>query len=160
MLRIWSGLAVVASMLVIAMPADAQRQDRIQAGTLTCDVSPGIGLIVTSQRDLNCNFLPVEGPAEAYIGTITKVGVDIGATTGGVLVWAVYAPTNRGYGALSGDYAGASAEATVGGGLGANVLVGGSNRTIALQPLSGQAQTGLNIAAGVAEIRLRVLRPR
>jgi hypothetical protein len=139
----------------------AQAQDRVQAGTLACDVSPGVGLIVLSQRALNCNFSPaVPGPVEAYTGTITKVGVDLGVTTGGVLIWAVYAPTSRGYGALSGHYAGATAEATVGAGLGANVLIGGSNRTVALQPLSGQAQGGLNVAAGIAEIELNVLRPR
>jgi len=69
-------------------------------------------------------------------------------TTGGVMVWAVYAPTNRRRGALSGTYAGAAAEATLIAGLGANALVGGSDRTIALQPFSVQGQVGLNIAAG------------
>ncbi len=64
------------------------------------------------------------------------------------MVWAVYAPTNREVAALRGDYVGASGEATIGAGLGANVLVGGSNRTVALQPVSIQGQTGLNVAAG------------
>ena len=74
------------------------------------------------------------------------------------MVWAVYAPTSRPAGALAGTYGGASAEATVGAGLGANVLVGGSNRTIQLQPLSVQGQTGLNIAPGVSGIDLRWVR--
>ena len=91
-------------------------------------------------------------------GTLTKVGVDIGVTTGGVMVWGVYAPTSRPAGALAGSYGGATAEATVVAGLGANVLVGGSNRTIALQPLSLQGQAGLNVAAGVAGIELRWVR--
>ena len=74
------------------------------------------------------------------------------------MVWAVYAPTSREAGFLAGIYAGASAEVTVGGGIGANILVGGSFRTVELQPLSVQQQTGVNIAAGIAEIELRFVR--
>ena len=74
------------------------------------------------------------------------------------MVWAVYAPTNRQRGALSGTYAGAAAEASVIAGLGANALIGGSNRTIALQPFSVQGQVGLNIAAGVAGLDLNYVR--
>jgi hypothetical protein len=74
------------------------------------------------------------------------------------MVWVVYAPTNRKFGALAGHYGGASAEATVGAGVGANVLVGGSNHTVTLQPVSVQGQAGLNVAAGVAEIDLRPAR--
>jgi hypothetical protein len=39
-------------------------------------------------------------------------------------------------------------------GLGANVLVGGSSQTVALQPLSVQGQIGLDIAAGVGSLDL------
>ena len=98
------------------------------------------------------------GPREVYTGSITKFGLDIGGTTGGQMVWAVYAPTNAGHGALAGQYAGASAEATVGAGVGANVLIGGSNHTVQLQPLSVQGQTGLNLAAGVAGLNLEPAR--
>jgi hypothetical protein len=93
-----------------------------------------------------------------YVGSITKFGLDLGATAGGEMVWAVFAPTNRKFGALAGDYGGATAEATVGVGLGANVLVGGSDRTVALQPVSVQGQAGLNVAAGVTDLRLRPAR--
>ena len=104
-------------------------------------------------------FTPSEpGPREVYVGGINKFGLDLGATAGGEMVWAVYAPTTRRFGALAGQYSGASAEATVGAGLGANVLVGGSDRTVALQPLSLQGQAGLNVAAGVAELTLRPAR--
>jgi len=92
------------------------------------------------------------------VGSITKFGLDLGATAGGEMVWAVFAPTNRKFGALAGDYGGATAEATVGVGLGANVLVGGSDRTVALQPVSVQGQAGLNVAAGVTDLRLRPAR--
>ena len=104
-------------------------------------------------------FTPSQpGPREVYVGSITKFGLDLGATAGGEMVWAVYAPSSRKFGALAGNYGGATAEATVGAGLGANVLVGGSDRTVALQPVSVQGQAGLNVAASVAELRLRPAR--
>jgi hypothetical protein len=148
-----------AALALAALAGTAQAQDRVQSGSLTCDVSAGIGLIIGSQRNVSCTFTPsMPGPIEYYTGTISKLGVDIGVTTGGVMVWAVYAPTNRPRGALQGTYAGAAAEASLIAGLGANALVGGSNRTIALQPFSIQGQVGLNIAAGVAGLDLNYVR--
>ena len=148
----------VAAAVTFPIPASAQA-NRTKAGTLTCDISGGIGLIIASKKDVTCMFTPSQpGPREVYVGSISKFGLDLGATAGGEMVWAVYAPTNRKFGALSGNYGGATAEATVGAGLGANVLVGGSDRAIALQPVSVQGQAGLNVAAGVAELRLRPAR--
>jgi hypothetical protein len=148
-----------AALALAAVAGSAEAQDRVQAGSLTCDVSAGIGLIIGSQRNVSCTFTPASpGPIEYYTGTISKLGVDVGVTTGGVMVWAVYAPTNRPRGALAGTYAGAAAEASVIAGLGANALIGGSNRTIALQPFSVQGQIGLNIAAGVAGLDLTYVR--
>ncbi len=157
-MRKFAKLAVVAAASAL-MAGTAAAQGRVQAGQLTCDISGGIGLIFGSQRTLNCSFAPsVPGPVEFYAGTLTKLGVDIGVTAGGVMVWVVYAPTSRPAGALSGSYGGATAEATVVAGVGANVLVGGSNRTVELQPVALQGQTGLNVAAGVAGIDLRWVR--
>src|SRR6186713_1806009 len=154
-----SAVAAVAA-VAIALPIPASSQaNRTKVGTLSCDISGGIGLIVTSKKDLTCMFTPSQpGPREVYVGSITKFGLDLGATAGGEMVWAVFAPTNRKFGALAGDYGGATAEATVGVGLGANVLVGGSDRTVALQPVSVQGQAGLNVAAGVTDLRLRPAR--
>jgi hypothetical protein len=157
----FSALAGLAIAGALALPTSsmAQAPQRTKVGNLTCDISAGIGLIITSKKEVTCMFTPSQpGPREVYTGSITKFGLDIGATAGGEMVWAVYAPTDRRFGALAGSYSGASAEATVGGGLGANVLVGGSSRTVALQPLSVQGQAGLNVAAGVAELRLRPAR--
>jgi uncharacterized protein DUF992 len=153
-------LAAMAVVAAVASPVSTMAQgERVKAGTLTCDISGGIGLIITSHKDVACIFTPSQpGPREVYVGGIDKFGLDLGATAGGELVWAVYAPTTRRFGALAGQYSGASAEATVGAGLGANVLVGGSDRTVALQPLSVQGQAGLNVAAGVAELTLRPAR--
>lgn len=155
-----SAIAVLAIAAAVAFPIPASAQaNRTKVGTLSCDISGGIGLIITSKKDLTCMFTPSQpGPREVYVGSITKFGLDLGATAGGEMVWAVYAPTTRKFGALAGDYGGATAEATVGAGLVANVLVGGSDRTVALQPVSVQGQAGLNVAAGVAELRLRPAR--
>jgi hypothetical protein len=144
--------AVVAAAVV---PADAQPR-RVQVGTLACSISAGVGLVVASQRNVSCNFQPDGGPPEAYTGTMTRIGVDVGFTSGGAMVWGVFADTNRYAGMLTGTYAGATAEATVAAGLGANVLVGGSNHSVALQPLSVQGQVGLNVAAGVGALELHL----
>ena len=147
-------LAATAALAALALPGAAQAQTRV--GMLECRVGAGVGMIITSSKALSCQFRPARGGGvrDRYVGTVRRFGLDIGATGAGAIVWAVFAPTSLRRGALAGTYVGASAEATVGAGLGANVLVGGSNRTISLQPLSVQAQTGLNIAAGVGEIDL------
>ena len=155
-----SALAALTLAAAVTLPAPAMAQrERTKVGTLTCDISAGIGLIITSKKQLTCMYTPSQpGPREVYVGSITKLGLDVGATTGGEMVWAVFAPTDRKFGALAGHYAGASAEATVGAGVGANVLIGGSNRTVELQPVSVQGQAGLNVAAGVAGIDLHPAR--
>jgi hypothetical protein len=95
-------------------------------------------------------------PEDRYVATIRKVGVDLGITQESALAWGVYAPVARlGPGDLSGNYAGAQGSASVGVGLGGNVLIGGSANSIALQPLSVQGQVGLNVAAGLAALELR-----
>jgi hypothetical protein len=156
--RCLSAFAAAALAAAVSLPASAQ-ENRSKVGTLTCDISAGIGVIIGSKKDVTCMFTPsAPGPREVYVGSITKFGLDLGATSGGEMVWSVLAPSDRKFGALAGNYVGASAEATVGAGVGANALVGGSNRTITLQPVSVQAQTGLNVAAGVAGLTLRPAR--
>jgi hypothetical protein len=148
-------IGAVALALAVASldPAVAQRA---RSGVLDCDVAGGFGWIIGSQKSVACLYSPDRpGPQEAYTGTITKFGLDIGATSAGRMVWVVFIETTAGRGALAGDYVGATGEATIAVGLGGNVLVGGSNRTIALQPLSVTGQSGLNLAVGVADLHLR-----
>jgi hypothetical protein len=147
------GAVVLTLVIAVAEPAAAQQ---VRAGLLTCDVSAGIGLIITSQKQVTCTFAPdrADIAREDYDGTITKFGLDLGVVGGGVMVWAVFTRTVAGPGFLAGDYFGASGEASLGAGLGANVLIGGSNRTVTLQPLSVSGQIGINVAVGVAELRL------
>jgi hypothetical protein len=148
-------LGTAALATVLSTPADAQR-DRVQVGSLECSLSSSIGLVVASQKNVACNYKPDGGPPEAYVGTMTRIGLDVGITGGGAIIWAVFSGTNRYAGMLAGTYVGASAEASIAAGLGANVLVGGSNRSVALQPLSVQGQVGLNIAAGVSSLELHL----
>jgi len=145
-------LGFVAGALALGTPARAQA---VKAGVLTCNVSSGFGFIFGSSKAVNCSFSPPGGPPQHYVGSIDKFGVDIGFTSGGVLVWTVLAPsTSPAPGTLAGSYGGATASATAGVGVGANVLVGGSGNSISLQPLSIEGNTGLNVAAGVAALTL------
>jgi hypothetical protein len=146
------GLAAAAS-FALASAAQADTSG-VKAGVLSCKVSSGFGFVFGSSKDMNCTFSPPDGPAEHYSGRINKYGVDVGFTTGGVMVWAVFAPGKLAPGALAGNYGGVTAGAAVGIGASAHALVGGSNNTVSLQPLSIEGQTGLNIAAGVAGVTL------
>ena len=151
-----AGAAVIAGLA--AMPvADSQAGGAgIKVGTLVCDVAGGIGLILGSSKSTRCTYSRAsDGRQEFYSGSINKFGLDIGVTNQQTMAWAVFAPGVVGAGALAGTYVGATAEATAGVGAGANVLVGGFNNTITLQPVSVSAQTGLNVAAGVANLSLR-----
>jgi len=137
-----------------------QAGDRVKVGTLQCNLASTVGLLVASRQRLSCTYHP-EGssPAESYFGHLTTVGIDIGVNGGGRMIWAVFAPTARhDRGALAGTYVGVSADAALGVGLGANALVGGSQRSIALQPLSVEANTGVDLSAGISELRLHRLR--
>lgn len=128
----------------------------VRAGYLTCHVASGWGWIFGSSRKLSCAYALQAGYTEYYTGSITKLGADIGYLGSGVILWAVLAPTtNLGQGALAGHYGGATASAAVGVGAGANVLIGGLNSSIALQPVSIEGQNGLNVAAGVAQMTLK-----
>ena len=138
----------------LALNNAAQAQG-VKVGVLTCNVASGFGFVFGSSRSVNCTFSPGPGHPEHYVGSINKFGVDIGYVAGGVLVWSVVAPVaNPGPCSLAGTYGGATGSATVGVGLGANVLVGGSSNSIALQPVSFEGSTGLNVAAGIAELSL------
>lgn len=127
----------------------------VNIGSLTCKVAGGMGFIFGSSKDLSCLFARTDGIAEAYGGAIKKFGVDIGFTKEGHIVWLVFAPGQIGKGALAGDYAGVTAAVAAGLGLGANVLLGGSNKQVSLQPVSVEGGIGLNVAAGVAEVTLK-----
>jgi len=154
--RIWTtftGAAVLLSTLVPGAP-QATAQGGVKAGLLTCNVSSGFGLVLGSSRAMTCTFSGSGAEAE-YTGKITKFGVDLGYLHEAVIVWAVFAPAvDIGPEALAGGYAGATGSATLGIGLGAHVLVGGSRDAISLQPVSIEGSQGINVAGGVAAMSL------
>jgi hypothetical protein len=146
--------AALLGALALSSPALADRSG-VKVGVLTCGVASGWGFVFGSSKDLHCTFRENDRRAVHYQGSISKYGVDIGYTEGGVLIWGVFAPTSDVRpGALNGDYVGASASATVGVGVGANVLIGGFDKSIDLQPLSVSGNRGLNVAGGVGSISL------
>ena len=147
-------LLIVASLA--AGQAGAQQPSYVRSGVLNCIVSPSIGLIIGSHQTLACHFVPHHGRPERYAGAITTLGLDIGVTAGGVMGWAVLLSTTDIYpGALAGTYVGASGDLAIGVGGGANVLIGGSNSTVALQPISIEGQAGLDLTLGVSGLELR-----
>lgn len=154
-------VTAAAALTLAAMTSGGPAQaDGVKVGVLNCHVSSGWGFIFGSSKDLRCNFSPSKGEGERYRGTVSKYGVDVGYTSGGVLIWDVIAPQSGiKRGALAGNYAGASASATAGVGVGANVLVGGFDRSVTLQPVSVEGNQDLNIAAGIGAISLYYVAP-
>jgi hypothetical protein len=145
-------IALAATALAATAPAQAAG---VTVGNLTCSVASGFGFIFGSSKALNCTFAGANGFYDHYTGSISKFGVDIGYTKAAVIVWTVVAPSAHvGPGALAGSYVGGTASATLGVGVGANALIGGSGRSIALQPLSISGSQGLNVAAGIGAITL------
>jgi hypothetical protein len=146
----------LAATTFVAASAQAQSPQTVQLGVLNCRGGASMGFVVGSVTNLGCVLTNAGRPDQPYVATVRKVGLDLGITEQTALSWAVFAPVNyAGQGDLSGNYAGAQGSASFGVGLGANVLVGGSSNSIALQPLSLQGSTGLNIAAGLQSLELR-----
>ena len=155
----WAAGALALGAAFLATGANAD-PGGIKVGTLNCHVDSGWGYILGSSKRMECRYQGVGGP-DNYVGRITKVGVDIGYTRGATLLWAVVAPTGDvGHGALAGDYVGGTASATVGGGIGANGLVGGLAHSFTLQPLSFEGNTGyIDVAAGLGVMHLAEVAP-
>jgi uncharacterized protein DUF992 len=143
-----------AASFLTASAAFAQG-NTIRQGVLTCRTSASVGLIVGSRQRLRCQFRSETGRTQNYTGTIGRLGLDVGVTAGGVMAWVVLASTPvTPSGALAGEFVGASGDISVGLGVGANVLVGGTRKSVSLQPLSVEGQVGVNLALGVARMRL------
>ena len=151
-----AGVTAVILATSFAAANAQQPMQRVQVGVLECRGGSSVGFIVGSVTNLGCVLRADGMPDDRYVATIRKVGIDLGITQESTLAWGVFAPSARlGPGDLSGDYAGAQGSASIGVGLGGNVLVGGSANSIALQPLSVQGQVGLNVAAGLESLELR-----
>ena len=152
-------LAMLAILAMLSAPAVAQApQSWTQVGSLTCTVDPNLGFIFGGHQPMQCTFTPSLAPSlpQYYDGAINTVGIDVGVSAGSVLAWGVFAPsTGVPEGALSGQYLGVSGDLGIGVGTGANVLLGGSGRTFALQPVSLQGSLAFNVVLGVSSLKLR-----
>ena len=154
MKKLFAAALAAVALTVAAVPAQAE--SRGQVGRLSCTVDAGVGLIITSEKDMTCRFIRKGHKTEIYEGTIRKVGLDIGFTDTTQIEWLVFSASaaNVTRRSLAGTYVGGSSEATIGVGLGSNWLIGGSRRGFALQPWSIQAQTGLNASLAFASLTL------
>jgi hypothetical protein len=150
--------ALVPAIFALCLPAwfaGTGGAQAAQVGLLECNVAPGVGLIITSSKALSCRFSRSYAPTDYYVGTINNFGLSIGATGPGRIAWAVFAATRElGHRALAGHYGGASANVSLGLGLGANALIGGNAGSVGLQPLSLNTQTGVDITAGITGLTL------
>ena len=153
-------IAAALALVTLASPADTRAQPAwAQVGVLTCRLNPSIGFVIAGHQSMECTYQPAGPfPPQAYQGAFNIVGLDVGVTAGGILSWTVFAPTTgMPAGALAGEYVGASGDVGLGVGAGANILLGGSGRSFALQPLSVQGSVAVNIAVGVSMLTLRAV---
>ena len=153
---------ILAMALLINLQATtvrAQPKTWTQVGMLTCRLNPSIGFVIFGHQSMECRFVqnpPL--PPQLYEGALNTVGLDVGITAGGVMGWAVLAPTaGSPPGALAGEYVGATGEVGLGLGAGVNVLIGGSGRSFALQPVSVEGSVALNVTVGLSGLQLRAV---
>lgn len=149
-------VVVAATSALVALAAPQADAANAVVGTLTCHGKGSVGMILGSKETLSCTYKAAGGGVDRYQATITKIGLDIGVKGPSTLIWSVLGSSSAlDHEALVGTYSGVSAEAAVAIGAGAKALVGGSNQSVVLQPLSVEGQTGLNLAVGVTEMVLR-----
>ena len=149
------------ALIALVASASAQQRERTELGLLECTVDGGLGMLLGSSKKMACEFTHSEGTIEFYDGKIDKLGLDVGITGDSFMKWLVFTPLGNAVGehALHGVYRGVSAEVSLGIGLGANALIGGSDKKIGLQPLSVEGKTGLNIAIGMSALTLEPVTP-
>ncbi len=154
----WKSSAAVCGMVLLANTPGVSLAQSLKAGVLQCHLSGGVGMILMQNQALDCVFRSKSGQTSHYIGRLTNVGANIGISGPGRMVWGVLAATNNvAPGALAGDFVGAQGSVAVGAGAGGAVLVGGSNRSISLQPISVSVGTGLNLSAGIGSLNLQYM---
>jgi hypothetical protein len=155
----WIVLLIMAFTIVTSfgLTAQAQTPNWTQSGLLRCKLNPSIGFVIFGHQSMECRFVPsVQGPSQIYDGALNTVGIDVGVVGAGGLAWGVLAPTaGIPAGALSGEYVGASGDVALGAGVGANVLIGGSQRSFALQPVSVEGSVALDVTLGLSALQLR-----
>jgi hypothetical protein len=155
-------LALLSAIVLLALgtfvPRASAQETSTQIGFLTCSVASGFGWIVGSSRTVDCEYHPADSSyRERYSGTISKIGIDIGYLAPVAMTWAVVVSSGVPHsgGALAGKYFGATAQAAAGIGGGVNVLFGGFEKSVTLQPVSVEGDMGLYVGAGIAALNLQ-----
>ena len=150
-----SVIGVALAVLAASTGVAAAQENSSEVGFLACrGTTQTYG--IASTKEMKCLFRRYDGTVFRYNATVYLGGLDLGAYQNVAIDWAVFAPTRRiGPSDLVGDYGGISAGGAIGLGIGANALIGGSNNTIALNPVSGEAKTGWGIWAGFSRMELR-----
>lgn len=143
----------IAALVSLGLISSATAAE-VKIGTLTCRIDGGIGFLVGSSKTGVCQYNGYDNSSQIYDIDVNKLGLDLGVTGDTILVWAVFAPGKAAPDSLEGYYVGASAEASLGPGIGANVLIGGFDKSFALQPVSVQGQTGINVSLTGTTVQL------
>jgi hypothetical protein len=152
----WRSVLIATAACVAVAAGTGEAVAGTKVGVLTCKAGASVGLIIVKDEKLNCVFKPNTGAEEHYVGQMTDIGIELGATGATAILWGVIAATNDyAPGSLAGVYGGASADASVVLGVGANALFGGSEKSLALQPLSVQGQAGLDVGLGISGLTLK-----
>ena len=146
---------IVAALIATGLMAVPAQADGVKLGTLTCQFDGNVGLLIGSVNKGNCTFRETNGEVTTYKASFSRLGVDVGVTGNKTVVWAVFGADGSSNGKLTGSYTGVNVEATVVFGVGANALIGGFKNGIVLNPVSISGQTGLNAAAGIANLSLK-----
>lgn len=151
-----TGLLAALTLPVIFATSGAAFAAKLEVGTLACTAGASGGLIVMTEQSMDCVFQPSDGSGpQQYVGEVRKFGLDVGVTGGTQIQWLVLADeADWDPSALGGNYVGVSADASVGIGAGVNVLLGGTNGSIVLQPVSVQEEVGLDVAVGITDLQL------
>ena len=154
-MRLPSLLGVAFAALVASFATANAQQPGVRVGVLECRGGQNVGMVVASNTTLQCVYRGEGRRPEPYLAHVSRFGVDLGVTENTSLAWAVHAPTQRiGRGDLAGNYGGVGGNVSFGLGGGGNLLWGGSQNSFALQPLSLQGQTGVNVTGGVVGLDL------
>lgn len=166
----FAGAALAAALLAGAATAQDKpirlaQTNSLELGQLACQVVPGTrrNLILASNSLVDCVFEPTSGPPTYYQGeTGIGIGLDLSFKTDDRFTFLVLtarpsAPDYSSY-PLAGRYYGAEATVSVGTGVGAKALVGGSGKQFTLAPIGGQITSGGGVSAGAGYLYLEPAR--
>ena len=150
---LYAGLLATALTASSALAAESGTQ----VGVLTCKMTGVETVVVYTREEFDCEYKPHKGAPQSYTGVIKEVGVNLSVTKENAMVRRVIAPLDglSSPDALRGTYVGGSGQIEIGAGAAANILVGGSGKTISLQPISVNGMKGFGAALEISAFELK-----